>query len=175
MNDDSTLAAAYRFLDLPADAQPLQVERAFRRKQALYAEGVLATYCLLEGGARQALLARLEDAYKMVASASSDACRPPVAANDELPPEMDPGVCPGRFLRARREAAGLSLREVADRTKISPMKLIQIEEERYAQLPAPVYLRGFVVAYARALGLPDGDTLAGNFLARQREEGIEFL
>ncbi len=173
MSDDPALLAAYRFLDLPTDAQPLQVERAFRRKQALYAEGVLATYCLLENGTRQALLERLEAAYQKVAAACSNACRPPVATEDELQPEQDPVARPGHFLRVRREAAGMSVREVAERTKISPMKIIQIEEERYTQLPAPVYLRGFIVAYCRALGLPDIDTLVGNFLERQRQEVVE--
>ncbi|MFA5517025.1 MAG: helix-turn-helix domain-containing protein [Desulfuromonadales bacterium] len=169
MTDELTLAAAFRALDLPPDAQPLQVERAFRRKQALYADGALASYSLLDDAERQALLRRLEAAYQMIGAAAGSACRPSVAVEEKLPPAAELAAAPGRFLRARREAAGLSLREVADRTKISPMKLRQIEEEQYEYLPAAVYLRGFIVSYARMLGLSDFATLVTIFLERQRE------
>jgi hypothetical protein len=170
--DELTVAEALRRLELPDDATLLQVERAFHRKRALYAEGALATYCLFEDGGREALLASLEVAYR-TAAARREASQPPIVTAGDLPPGVDPATSPGRYLAARRQAAGLALRDVASRTKISPMQLQQIEEERYALLPAPVYLRGFVVAYARALGLPDADLLAGHFLARQREANGE--
>ncbi|MBE0598515.1 MAG: helix-turn-helix domain-containing protein [Desulfuromonadales bacterium] len=167
------LADAYRCLDLPVNAPPLQVERAFRRKQALYGEAVLATYSLLDAGGRQALLDRLEAAYRLISADRGRALAPLAVTTGAAAEEPDPATCPGRFLQVRREAAGLTLREVAARTKVSPMRLAQIEAEQHQALPAPVYLRGFVVAFARALGLPDADTLGQHFLARHREQVSE--
>lgn len=171
---DSALSEDYRCLDLTPGASPPQVERAFRRKQALYAESVLATYSLLDGGGRQALLERLEAAYRRISAEESRACAArPAAVIGVAVTDPDPAAFPGRYLQVRREAAGLSLREVAGRTKIGPMKLLQIEGERYDQLPVPIYLRGFVVAYARVLGLAEPEAMARHFFARQRERVVE--
>ena len=40
-----------------------------------------------------------------------------------------------------------------DATKVSTTYLRCIEEEAFDRLPAPVYVRGFVTAYASAIGL----------------------
>lgn len=70
--------------------------------------------------------------------------------NDALPPVHD-GV--GATLKAAREAAGLSLGEVADRLKLSLKQLEAIESDRFEVLPGPAFARGFVRNYARFLGL----------------------
>lgn len=59
----------------------------------------------------------------------------------------------GAALRRFREGRGVSLDEIAHRSKISSRFLRYIEDERYDMLPAPVYLRGFLHEYARAVGL----------------------
>lgn len=59
----------------------------------------------------------------------------------------------GELLRERREAAGLSLDEVAERTKISRRSLSSIEHGRLDDLPHPVYTKGFIRNYASVLGL----------------------
>jgi len=62
----------------------------------------------------------------------------------------------GAGLRRARLRRGLEIDQLASITKISPNYLRCIEEERYDELPAVVYVRGFVAASARALGLdPD--------------------
>ncbi len=60
----------------------------------------------------------------------------------------------GPFLRKVREARNVPLEELSDYTKISKSYLIAIEEENYARLPAPVYLRGFITQMAKYLRLP---------------------
>lgn len=57
------------------------------------------------------------------------------------------------MLRAAREKAGLSLDDVAARTKVRPGILTAIEEDRHDHLPALTYTLGFVKAYARTVGL----------------------
>jgi cytoskeletal protein RodZ len=59
----------------------------------------------------------------------------------------------GVFLKSQREARGISLQQVAQRTNIQPEILARLEVERLDQLPEPVYIKGFVKAYAEAIGV----------------------
>ena len=59
----------------------------------------------------------------------------------------------GADLKRIREARGISLRDIALQSKIGMRILEYIEEDRLPYLPAPVYLRGFLQEYARAVGL----------------------
>jgi cytoskeleton protein RodZ len=56
-------------------------------------------------------------------------------------------------LRHARERLGLSLRDVADRTRIRLAILEAIENHDVDRLPPPIFTRGFVKAYAREVGL----------------------
>jgi len=59
----------------------------------------------------------------------------------------------GEELKREREIRGISLKEIADDTKISKRFLEAIERNDHKTLPAPVFTRGFVRQYARYLGL----------------------
>lgn len=65
----------------------------------------------------------------------------------------------GQYLQNRRRAEGISLEEVARRTKVSMTCLRQIESEDWANLPSPTFVKGFVKAYADAVGADPGDAL----------------
>jgi cytoskeletal protein RodZ len=56
-------------------------------------------------------------------------------------------------LRRARERLGLSLRDIADRTKIRTTILGAIENNDVDHLPPPIFTRGFVKAYAREVSL----------------------
>ncbi|MCC6231802.1 MAG: helix-turn-helix domain-containing protein [Verrucomicrobiales bacterium] len=56
-------------------------------------------------------------------------------------------------LRHAREAQGLSLRDLADLTKIRSDHLEALEQANYAPFPAPVYIRGSVRTCASFLKL----------------------
>lgn len=62
----------------------------------------------------------------------------------------------GRFLQRLRQERGIDLDTICERTKISIMYLRFIEADVYDNLPAAIYLKGFVDQYARLLDLPDG-------------------
>jgi cytoskeleton protein RodZ len=66
----------------------------------------------------------------------------------------------GQQLREAREARGLTVDEVAQGTRIRAAYIKALEEERFADLPAPVYVRGFLRNYATFLGL-DAEELIG--------------
>jgi cytoskeleton protein RodZ len=63
---------------------------------------------------------------------------------------------PGKYLKANRESQGISLREVADATRIREAVLRAIEEDRYEDLPY-LYIKSFLSAYAKCLGLDPTD------------------
>lgn len=58
----------------------------------------------------------------------------------------------GTVLRRAREARALLLSDVAQRTKVARTTLEAMEKGDLATLPAPVYVRGFIRAFARAVG-----------------------
>lgn len=59
----------------------------------------------------------------------------------------------GDRFRVAREARGLTLSEVAEQIRIRSIYLAAIEDENWAAIGAPVYVRGFLRTYARFLGL----------------------
>jgi hypothetical protein len=73
----------------------------------------------------------------------------PVAA----PVIPESAVWTGALLRQVRESRGLTVRQMADRTRISRAHLENLEGDRYLSLPAPVYLRGILTSYAKELRL----------------------
>jgi transcriptional regulator with XRE-family HTH domain len=76
---------------------------------------------------------------------------------DPTPPEeatLFPKTA-GERLREAREAMGLSLAEVAARTRIPVRQLEAIEESNFAALPSITYAVGFAKAYARAVGVDE--------------------
>ena len=74
----------------------------------------------------------------------------------------------GARLRRARLARGLEIEDVAGVTKVNPTYLRFLEDERFEDLPAVVYVRGFVVAYARLLGL-DPSRVAPSYVLRCEE------
>lgn len=84
----------------------------------------------------------------------------------ELSPKFDTRRITGANLRDIRESMGASLDQIAEITKIKKSFLEAIELEKVDSFPAPVFMKGFLKAYARALGLsPDEVTekyLAGD-------------
>jgi len=71
----------------------------------------------------------------------------------------------GSTLRRIRELRRYSLDDVASLTKISKNHLLAIEEEAFAKLPAPVFVRGFLLQFARTLKIP-AEPVAAAYLAR---------
>ncbi len=63
----------------------------------------------------------------------------------------------GDRLREERIARGLSIEDIAERTRINPSLLEAIEAERFERLPGGFFLRSFVRQYARALGIPEDE------------------
>ena len=74
----------------------------------------------------------------------------------------------GTRLKQAREALGLPLKDIADRTKISVTALEALERNDLSRLPGGIFGRAFVRAYAAELGL-DGDQTVADFQAGLEE------
>ena len=83
-----------------------------------------------------------------------------------------PGDFDGVRLRRARLFRGYEIDEISQVTKVSGTHLRNIEEENYAELPADVYVRGFVTAYARTIGL-DPQRVVPGYMARLQESRNE--
>lgn len=66
----------------------------------------------------------------------------------------------GKYLKRRREARGMSVGELARATRIPAAALCRIESDQFDDLPGEVFVRGFLKAYASAVGLDVDDVLA---------------
>jgi cytoskeleton protein RodZ len=71
----------------------------------------------------------------------------------------------GARLREAREARGISLEDLAQRTRVQPRLLAAIESNDIARVPPRPYGRGFVRGYAREVGL-DPDTTVTQYFAQ---------
>jgi cytoskeleton protein RodZ len=79
----------------------------------------------------------------------------------------------GEELRREREIRGISLKEIADATKISKRFLDALERNDHKTLPAPVFTRGFVREYARYVGLNSEEMVNRYNFAASTDDRIE--
>ncbi|HET6411998.1 MAG TPA: helix-turn-helix transcriptional regulator [Anaeromyxobacter sp.] len=110
-----------------------------------------------------------------VAPAAVPAPPPPpsVTPVPMVPPAATPATTPapeatswsGEVLRKLREARGISLQQISERTKVTRRHIENIEADRFESLPAAVYLRGILLSIARELRL-DGPKVARSYLER---------
>jgi cytoskeletal protein RodZ len=65
----------------------------------------------------------------------------------------------GRYLQATRLEKKISLEQVSQQTRIGRGNLLLIEQEDHERLPAAVYVKGFLRAYAKAVGADDDEVI----------------
>jgi hypothetical protein len=155
--------AAYTLLSPEvADALARRIDEAFE--------------VLLDPEARAAYDARLPAEEARTARSAPEATPPPPppappppqpAAVDAPRPFIPPegAAWTGELLQKAREARGLSVAQLAERTKLSRAHIELVEGERFDLLPVAVYLRGIVMCIARELRL-DGQKVARAYLER---------
>lgn len=80
----------------------------------------------------------------------------------------------GATLKAVRESLGLTVRDMADITRIQPVWLECIEQDRYSEMPAEVFVRGFIRSYARELRLCE-ETMFETYLTQTGQNRQEAL
>jgi len=96
--------------------------------------------------------------------ASDEAREPALGLSTEAPEDY---ASPGPYIMAQRKRRGVSLDELAVKTKIPRRQLELLEADRYEELPGMVFAKGFLRVCARALEL-DEDTVLGLLYERER-------
>lgn len=138
------IEAAYRTLSDPEARSAYDEEMARRREEE-------PSYLPMPDPA--ALVAAVTDAVESVESLELD----------EL--DDDDGEFDGPRLRRLRLRHGVDLDQIAAVTKVNPTYLRFLEDERFDDLPAAVYVRGFVMGYASCIGL-DPQRVAKSYMRR---------
>jgi len=177
---EESLQASFDLFGLSHEASKDEVERSFRELRNLYSEESLASYSLLDDAERQEKLESLRKAYDRILQSYSNTPKTGVASERRAEPcaaksqrfriDADFQQMPGLFLQQSRKALGLSLHDVAERTKVRSSLLQDIEEQRFGFLPAPVYLRGFLREFARMVNVPDANALIDAFMALYKND-----
>lgn len=78
----------------------------------------------------------------------------------------------GEYLRQEREKKNITLEQVASATKVNIRLLQALEADHFSELPAMPFVRGFVTAYARYIGLDSNEVLTRyqNYLSAKGSE-----
>jgi flagellar biosynthesis protein FlhG len=184
----------YAVLGLTRSATDEEVRRAYKRQREVYAAGGLATASLLDEEQLARAGRKLEEAYDTLLDAvrrraydlstfpepepevlSARSTRPALAAEqlmlqEQLQREIGPDTeFTGSLLRKVRESQGIELAEISSKTKIARAHLQALEDDRFEDLPATVYTRGFLIELAKQLRL-DPAHVHRTYLRRLREE-----
>jgi cytoskeletal protein RodZ len=77
----------------------------------------------------------------------------------------------GSRMRHVREERGVSLREIAEATKISVSVLEALERSDISRLPGGIFSRAFVRAYAAAIGI-DPEQTVREFMSQFPDESV---
>jgi curved DNA-binding protein CbpA len=188
----------YEVLEVPRHTTADEIERAYRLARATYDEDSLAGYSILEEADAAAIRERIEAAYRVLSDADSrraydaalaaaqepearEECEPLREAGPPAPEPLsrgealeafaeEGGEVDGPRLRRARMRRGLDLDDLSRVTKVKRTYLECLEEERFSELPARVYVRGFVMGYASAIGL-DPHAVAAGYMARYDRDG----
>ena len=170
----------YELLDLAPGAGADAVAKAYASAKRMFSADALGSYSLFDPAEREALLARIDEAWRTLSDPALRArydeetlglVRAPAGATPA--PPQPPAFSYADLAvthvtgAARREAIGLPLQEIAVTTRISIAYLQFIEEDHAKGLPHDAYLRGYLAQYARALGL-DPHTVADGYLRHLR-------
>jgi DnaJ-class molecular chaperone len=167
----------YETLEVAPEAGGEEIERAYRLARATYAEDSLAGYSVFDQGDAAAIRERIETAFRVLSDPEARRAYDAFLAGELQPAALEPALeaeesheiqipldafedleddsaeFDGARLRRARLRRGMELDDVSRITKINSAYLSFLEEGRFGELPARVYVRGFVAAYASCIGL----------------------
>lgn len=170
------LERCYALLELTPDASIDDIRRSYRNLKSLYSGDSIEIRALKEDylqEMREEYLARLEDAFEKL-NALPEKNRmldiAPVKTVDEgLKNWVAQFDCfSGAVLRSIRERMNIDLKTMFEVTRIQIQYLEDIENERFASFRAEVYLRSYLIEYARFLAL-DTKKVLDDYLGLYRQ------
>ncbi|UCD71173.1 MAG: helix-turn-helix domain-containing protein [Syntrophobacterales bacterium] len=178
----------YEMLEVDRRASTEEIREAYRREKEIFSSDSVATYSLLGSEELKRINAAIDEAYRVLTDKrlrseydrrlnaldekafSGEPLGPPAIGEVHPPREEPTGISfphgfrfTGSSLKGIRESMGIDLKQISQTTKISKQNLEWLEEESFGNLPALVYIRGFIMEYAKALNL-DPHRVADNYL-----------
>jgi len=178
----------YELLEVGRGASTEEIQKAYRREKEIFSSNSVATYSLLEPEEVERINALMDEAYRVLTDErlrskynreldglggrafSEETPGTPAIRETSLVRE-EPTDIPfpnefrftGSSLKGIRESMGIDLKQISQKTKINRENLEWLEEGSFENLPALVYVRGFIMEYAKALNL-DPHKVADSYL-----------
>jgi curved DNA-binding protein CbpA len=173
----------YEIFEIPTTATREQIEQAYALAKKTYGDQSLATYSLFDSEERKEIIRKIHLAYETLSDekrrrAYDQELLGPIGPQTSSPPVSEPSIAAapilgsdpqksasrtfepvdiesmtGIDLRQIRERRGIPLQEIASKTRINITYLEFLEKNQFRSLPPAVYLRSYVVQYARLLDL----------------------
>ncbi len=183
----------YEVLGLSRTAADDEIRRAYKRQREIFRDNSFPVVSVVSAAALHDEQARIEEAYDTLLDPNKrrayDLSTFPAETKGEVPHRAHDAVMAaellmmqgeiareltpeteytGDMLRRVRESQGVELADIALRSKISTTHLRAIEAESPADLPAMVYVQGFVTEFAKYLKL-DPTQVSRTYMRRLRE------
>jgi flagellar biosynthesis protein FlhG len=171
----------YEILEVAPDATNREIQQAYEHAKETYQNDSVAVYSLFSEKEMERIQAVIEEAHRVLMDETSrrnynqthlsslnlkwprsekipETPESPMEKKTYLPfseisVDLGEGPYRGKMLKQIREKMGVDLKTIFMETRISLRILEWIEEENVGQLPAQVYLKGFLKGYAQCLGL----------------------
>jgi len=173
----------YEIFEIQPNATRQQIEQAYELAKKTYGDNSLASYSLFDSDERKEIIRKIHLAYETLSDEdrrkqydqevlgikATESLARPVAVPVKTVPSVaaietsktgaetvepvDIDSLTGLLLRQIRERQGLPLQEIANKTRINITYFEFLERNQYRSLPPSVYLRSYVLQYARMLGL----------------------
>jgi DnaJ-class molecular chaperone len=171
----------YEVLEVAPDATSREIQQAYEQAKETYQNDSVAVYSLFSEKEMEKIQALIEEAHRVLMDETSrrnydqthlsslnlkwprseklpEAPESPMEKKTYLPfseisIDLGEGPYRGKMLKQIREKMGVDRKTISMETRISLKILEWIEEENVEQLPAQVYLKGFLKGYAQCLGL----------------------
>jgi DnaJ-class molecular chaperone len=177
----------YEILEVSHDATVKEIQQAYEHAKETFHSDSLAIYSLFSEEETRKIQSSIEEAYRVLMDealrrsydqshshliqrsprekqtekfAHSSEIKGSLSFTD-LSLEMGEMPYRGKSLKQIREKLGIDLKAISTETKVNVKTLEWIEEENLDCLPAPVYLKGFLRAYARVLNVDSQKLIEG--------------
>jgi len=165
----------YKLLEVSHHAEWGEIQTAYELAKKTYKEEGIASYSLFSPGEKEAVLGKIEEAYRVLSDpkkkqkydhalalsspglfvARSPSPAPPA---EEI---LHEDLCE-ESIKSTREKRGISLEEISETTRINIDYLAAIEKGRFEFLPAEVYVRSYLRQVAKIIRC--NDTIVEGFM-----------
>ena len=123
----------------------------------LYNEKIASRYTKPEDVSYESLQTELKHGSFFIFNAAD--LKPKYTVNHDFETEIrENKIFSGTFLKRVREYKGLTLEQISHVTKVNVFYVNALEEQDFANLPAPVFVRGYINQIAKTLGLDEKKT-----------------